>query len=1210
MRRHAWDDVHIYYSAISPDGRLYAAGGDSSSVRVWDVATGKQLHEFAHTDWIHSIIFTPDSKHLFSGSRDQVVRLWDLSTGKEARKFTGLLGIELSPDGQRALSLLPGGGLRCWDVTSGKEVRALKSEAGGRFAPDSKQILTWSGKSLRHWEDSGKADRLISESPANIWSAWFVPGGKQVAVLTVDHTLRLWDLVMGKEVCKHSLGDDLSDIEGVAICPDGHHFIAGHDADNTIRVHDLMLGKECYRFGLSSKPRGLSVSGNGRLAMSGSHRGIAYLFRMPRPPVPVEPRDGNICYLVNADSGRCLWPKDGSAAEDTAVVPGSWLGDTGGGERWRLQKVGENWKLINTGSFLALTVPKGTKDSGVKIVLQSDGAPDRLDQQWRFVKSGAYYRLEAMVSGLQLAQANDDPAKDGTLTQENASHARVQRWIVAEADPEPPLKDPASPTSFQGCPGKLSLLVIAPQRFRKALEPFLRHKSATGIPAWSAYLEKVVKDFPGADDPERIKRAIEYAHRVHGIKYVLLAGDSSLIPVRFRCVNKVANIRLMVNRGFQPAELYYANLYTDHRPDFRHGGHFSNWDRNGNGCHNESLFVSGTPAWGNNPDNVDTCPDVALGRVPVHTEVDLDEYLERVVRYETSDQRPGNFVFLADKHYDGGIHLSEIVIEGLAGSKPAPEIRRLGLGYSPSDALPGGWKEGGDGAIAEAARSAWWISYIGHGEQFGWNHPSAEAERIRQLDNRERWPIVFATACETGKFTAAPPWGRYRDIRGVIHDFDYDEHKGTAWDNETGKSLVAPFNVPRPHPYDFLDAHDQMVGCAWLHNRRGTGAIAYFGEVIVQPDDMGSKLQRWMMERWATGGRTLGDLYLTAQRRYWFEQHTHSQGDFHRAPRHYLCTTNLYGDPSLRLQRVEPASRPQPDNRLVPAVRPAEVFQNFESGNYGNWKRTGTAFGDRPATGALQDQGPVTGFGGKYLVNTFRGGDAGVGTLTSPPFTIHRSFITFRIGGGSYSVLLCMNLLIDGKPVRSSTGKDAERLEWDFWEVEELEGKQAVIEIVDRATRGWGHINIDDIGFADTPPLRGELALVPGPLRGELRAFQGKWTVAASESDGKRVESTAKPACNVVTRNRITSYDAEGRVTQEATLVIVDPTSNPRKMKLIIDRKYVTGGRDVFQAIYRLNETALSWCGTYEKGKTAVPEAFSTKPADGRFLLQMKREPK
>jgi uncharacterized protein (DUF608 family) len=171
----------------------------------------------------------------------------------------------------------------------------------------------------------------------------------------------------------------------------------------------------------------------------------------------------------------------------------------------------------------------------------------------------------------------------------------------------------------------------------------------------------------------------------------------------------------------------------------------------------------------------------------------------------------------------------------------------------------------------------------------------------------------------------------------------------------------------------------------------------------------------------------------------------------------------------------------------VPAgkVSEPEVFADFESGTYGDWKKTGTAFGDKPANGTLPHQQPVTGFGGKYLVNTFLDGDRSTGTLTSPEFTVRRPYVNFRIGGGSFPGKTCINLLIDGKVVRTATGKDNEKLEWDSWEVSELKGRRAVLEIVDRETAPWGHVNVDDIQFADEPP-RGARRLKDQPDFGTL----------------------------------------------------------------------------------------------------------------------------
>ena len=137
------------------------------------------------------------------------------------------------------------------------------------------------------------------------------------------------------------------------------------------------------------------------------------------------------------------------------------------------------------------------------------------------------------------------------------------------------------------------------------------------------------------------------------------------------------------------------------------------------------------------------------------------------------------------------------------------------------------------------------------------------------------------------------------------------------------------------------------------------------------------------------------------------------------------------------------------------------VVADFEGADYGTWSATGDAFGQGPARGTLANQMPVAGFQGQGLVNSFVGGDASTGTLTSKEFRIERKFIAFLIGGGKNEDKLALQLLIDGKVVRSATGHNdqaggSEALAAASWDVTELAGKSAVLRIVDDAKRWMG----------------------------------------------------------------------------------------------------------------------------------------------------------
>ena len=155
------------------------------------------------------------------------------------------------------------------------------------------------------------------------------------------------------------------------------------------------------------------------------------------------------------------------------------------------------------------------------------------------------------------------------------------------------------------------------------------------------------------------------------------------------------------------------------------------------------------------------------------------------------------------------------------------------------------------------------------------------------------------------------------------------------------------------------------------------------------------------------------------------------------------------------------------------------MFADFEGATYGEgWTATGTFAGTTPPAGTIGDQQPVSGYEGRQLVNTFIDHDRGTGHVTSPEFTITTDYINFLIGGGRHpypggadNPPTAVNLIVDGSVVRTATGQDTEALNWANWNVSELEGRTARIDIVDENTGGWGHINADQFTFADAPAL-------------------------------------------------------------------------------------------------------------------------------------------
>jgi len=461
-----------------------------------------------------------------------------------------------------------------------------------------------------------------------------------------------------------------------------------------------------------------------------------------------------------------------------------------------------------------------------------------------------------------------------------------------------------------------------------ALEPLVTHKNSTGMPTIAVSIAQLTSRFAGADDPEKIKRGIQYAHEHLGVRYVMLVGDPHWFPVRFiffknfsrSYPNHPNEPNLPVDGVYAPSDLYYANLY--HHKIVRSPkltvspGPFDDWDADHSGHYNEADWGPGARSnWNNpNPDRVDGYPDVAVARAAAYSVADVTTYVNKIIRYET--QRPKNllFTFVADGIYPSAPRRVDPVVAKSRLNYPSAFLQI----NKPDGSASARWVINASPAdVASKINSSVWVGYLGHGSLDSWDGPGFGLDLVKLTANNDALPIVFADGCVTGRFAIEAPFdSEYVDVAGARHKFApargadpknpsvpamVDNVSGQTWGAKCAGCNPLPLIVPKPNPYDFNRASSNFAH-PWLFSYPHGGAIAYFGEIGIMEPQMAAEFETYMLTEYVGRERNLGAIYLRAEREYW-EHHIDDPGivDHHSPSRLYLGFMVMFGDPSLRM---------------------------------------------------------------------------------------------------------------------------------------------------------------------------------------------------------------------------------------------------------------------------------------------------------------------
>ena len=290
-------------TAFSPDNKFIAIGesvttdprvegSGFSVVRVFDAATGALVHKLDAGDKGYGDVrpvFSPDGKLLAVSNRNYETRIFEVATGKQLHELSKRMTQEIafSPDGKTLAAAYVDGHLGLWDVESGKTLHMVESgcaeifsvawnstgdllatcsPAGGKHGPNNTfirmpgKVMLWNAKACKavkelmevQWSGRVRFTRDNTRVVATVRKRETLDDGLRIAIWSTNATAPAITAKPKLDIptlpVEHSLALPPMGIPTVAVSPEGKRVLAPLNIKDDVAMWNLTTGEREFVF--------------------------------------------------------------------------------------------------------------------------------------------------------------------------------------------------------------------------------------------------------------------------------------------------------------------------------------------------------------------------------------------------------------------------------------------------------------------------------------------------------------------------------------------------------------------------------------------------------------------------------------------------------------------------------------------------------------------------------------------------------------------------------------------------------------------------------------------------------------------------------------------------------------------------------------------------------------------------------------------------
>ncbi len=396
---------------------------------------------------------------------------------------------------------------------------------------------------------------------------------------------------------------------------------------------------------------------------------------------------------------------------DYPIVPSSVTGTNTVGTLYGDSATYIDWAIVNNGD--------STAKPTFYTYLYEDGAPVA---GWYTdsLKAGSYTYVEdwcdTLTAGDHTLMTFTDSTDTVSETDETDNkYSRTFTW--------------SSGGGGSGYTGNAEYIIITDTSFVNAFQPLAYWKTKEGIPASIVSTDSIYSNYAGVDNAEKVRNFIKEA-KDSGAVYILLGGQCDYengeeYVARRNAFCLTSDAGYYTDEDTIIADLYFSDLD-------------GTWDGNGNGTYGETL------------DNVDMYPDIYVGRAPVKTVSQVQNFVNKILTYEKSPDTTSAYI--------------------MSSFHPQGNLWKTNKGYSMPDSMvqfdPATWTatifREDDGQVSETSVTNEFsaghnlVHIVGHGNEVGvyYNYGNDVMMNNTDADNlsngMDKLSIASSIACFSG----------------------------------------------------------------------------------------------------------------------------------------------------------------------------------------------------------------------------------------------------------------------------------------------------------------------------------------------------------------------------------------------------------------------------------------------------------------------------